>query len=368
MRGCGARLLEQKDRTRAEPSRRVLAVSTSLVALALTPLTAAVAHAQVAETVKDAFLPAAASLPPSGGDAAPETEIVVTSSRIRGAMGPNPVTSISNSQLTTLSPQSVPAGLAKLPIFQPVKSSGSASDGGYQPTGNYLDLWGLGPIRTLVLLNGHRGGPTYYDGTVDINTLPQLLVRRVEVVTGGASAVYGSDAVAGVANVILDHRFVGVKAVAQGGVSTYGDGGSVRLGFANGFDIGERSHFEWSAEYYRRDPIIATPRAYGNSAVLIVGSGTQASPLAQLADTRLNSSAFGGFVTNGPFAGQQFVGDGTLAPFNKGAVTQSSGISVGGDGTYRRPSNLLPSLRTMQFFGRFDHNFGGGITGYVQGG
>lgn len=347
--------------------RTALASSACLAAIALMPLTATAASAQA--TPDPQSPQASAPLPTADQpEPAPAADIVVTGSRIKNSTGPNPVTSITNAQLTTLSPESVPAGLAKLPIFQPVKSSNSASDGGYQPTGNYLDLWGLGPIRTLVLEDGHRVAPTYYDGTVDVNTLPQLLVQRVEVVTGGASAVYGSDAVAGVANFILDKKFVGLKAVAQGGVSTYGDAGSYRLGVAHGFDIGDSSHFEWSAEYYRRDPVVATPRAYGTSAVSIVGSGTAASPLAQLSDTRLNSSAFGGLVTTGPFAGQQFLADGTLAPFNKGTVTQSSGISVGGDGTYRRPSNLLPSLRTMQFFGRFDHDFGGGIKGYVQGG
>jgi len=296
-------------------------------------------------------------------------DIVVTGSRISNARGgPNPVTTISASQLSTLSPESLPAGLAKLPIFQAKKSSNSASDGGYQPTGNYLDLWGLGPIRTLVLLDGHRVAPTYYDGTVDINTLPQLLVKQVEVVTGGASAVYGSDAVAGVANIILDKSFDGLKGQVQGGISTYGDAKSFRAGIANGFDISERAHFEWSAEYFDREAVSATVRAFGTNAVSIVGSGTAASPLAQLENTRLNTSAFGGLVTTGPFAGQQFLADGTLAPFNKGTITQSSGISVGGDGTYRRPSNLLPSLNTAQFFGRLDYRLGGDTKAYVQGG
>jgi hypothetical protein len=86
---------------------------------------------------------------------------------------------------------------------------------------------GLGPIRTLVLEDGHRVPPTYYDGTTDINTLPQLLVKRVEV-AGGASAVYGSDAVSGVVNFILDKDFNGIKGQVQDGISTYGDGRSIR--------------------------------------------------------------------------------------------------------------------------------------------
>lgn len=150
----------------------------------------------------------------------------------------------------------------------PVKRSDSASDGGYQPTGNYLDLWGLGPIRALVLEDGHRVPSTYFDGTVDIDTLPQLLVKRVEAVTGGA-------------NFIIDKDFNGIK-------------------------IGERAHVEWSAEYFHRDGISAMPRPFGSSAVSIVGSGTAASPLQQVANTRLNTSTFGGLVTTGPFKGQQF--------------------------------------------------------------
>jgi hypothetical protein len=98
------------------------------------------------------------------------------------------------------------------------------------------------------------------------------------------------------------------------------------------------------------------PRPFGDASVSITGSGTAASPLAQVANTRLNTSTFGGLVTNGPFAGQQFLSDGTLAAFNKGTATNTAGISVGGDGSYRRDTNLLPSLTTAQFFGRFDYD------------
>jgi len=353
--------------TTAARGLRRLGPGASAAALAFAAFIPTAATAQTAERLAPA--PASTAVNTTD-DAAPPSEtgeLVVTGSRISNAKGgPNPVTILTASQLSILSPESLPAGLAKLPMFQPKKSSDSASDGGYQPTGNYLDLWGLGPIRTLVLLDGHRVAPTSFDGTVDINTLPQLLVKQVEIVTGGASAVYGSDAVAGVANVILDKSFNGLKGQIQGGVSTYGDAKSFRVGLAHGFDISDRAHFEWSGEYFHRAPISASPRAFGTDAVSIVGSGTAASPLAQLENTRLNTSAFGGLVTTGPFAGQQFLADGTLAPFNKGAVTQSSGVSVGGDGTYRRPSNLLPSLQTAQFFGRLDYDLGGDTKAYVQ--
>ena len=78
--------------------------------------------------------------------------------------------------------------------------------------------------RLLVLLDGHRATPSNADGTVDIDTMPQSLITRVDVVTGGASAVYGSDAVAGVVNLVYKTKFDGVQLDAQTGISEYGDG------------------------------------------------------------------------------------------------------------------------------------------------
>jgi outer membrane receptor for ferrienterochelin and colicin len=83
--------------------------------------------------------------------------------------------------------------------------------------GNFLNLRNLGAIRTLILEDGHRVPGTFYDTTVDTDMLPQMLIQRVEVVTGGASAVYGSDAVSGVVNFILDHKFEGIKGIVPGG-------------------------------------------------------------------------------------------------------------------------------------------------------
>ena len=307
--------------------------------------------------------------PGEAGGREPNIEqVVVTGSRIAdsAASAPTPVTALSDEQLAQLSAQSIPAGLAKLPVFAPVRGSDTASDGGYQPTGNYLDIYGLGPIRTLVLMNGHRVTPTYFDSTVDINTLPQMLVQRVEVVTGGASAVYGSDAVSGVANFILDKHFVGLKGQFQGGISTWGDARSFRVGLAGGEQLTSRLHFEWSAEFFNRDIIPAAPRPYGLDNTSLVGAGTASSPLQSVINTRISNAPFGGLVTNGPFANQQFLPDGTLAPFNAGTPTTIAGVGVGGDGGYKKPSFVVPSLQTAQLFGRFDYDFNDNISGYMQ--
>lgn len=299
--------------------------------------------------------------------ALPVEEVIITGSRLMSnARAPKPGTILTRDQLASLSPQSIPAGLAKLPVFAPVRGSDSVSDGGYQPTGNYLDIYGLGAIRTLVLMDGHRVTSTYYDGTVDINTIPQMLMQRVEIVTSGAAAVYGSDAVSGVVNFILNKNFNGLMGQFQGGTSTWGDARSFRLGLAGGTHLTNWLHFEASVEFFSRDIIPADPRPYGLDATSLVGSGTATAPYQSVTNTRSSNAPFGGLITTGPLAGQQFAPDGTLVPFSQGIATSTNGVAVGGDGGYKKPSFVLPSLQTSQAFARFDYNFDDNITGYLQ--
>jgi outer membrane receptor protein involved in Fe transport len=306
--------------------------------------------------------------PDTAWTASPVEQIVVTGSRIASdAHVPIPGATLTSQQLMALSPQGVPASLAKLSVFAPARGTDSASDGGYQATGNYLDIYGLGPIRTLVLMDSHRASPTYFDGTIDINTLPQMFIRRVEIVTSGASAVYGSDAVSGVVNFILDKDFTGLKAIAQAGVSTWGDARSFRLGLAGGSRLDSRLHLEWSVEFFNRDIIPADPRPYGLSATSLVGSGAATAPLQSVANTRLSGAPFGGLVTTGPFANMQFAADGTLIPFDPGTPTSTNGVAVGGDGGYKKPSFVLPSFQTAQAFVRLDYDLGG-IEAHLQAG
>ena len=98
-----------------------------------------------------------------------------------------------------------------------------------------------------MLLDGQRVAPSNQDGTVDVDALPQMLMSRVDVVTGGASAVYGSDAVAGVVNFILDKKFDGFKYDINAGISKYGDAAEEKIGLAWGTDLfGGRGHYEMS--------------------------------------------------------------------------------------------------------------------------
>ncbi|HYJ36030.1 MAG TPA: TonB-dependent receptor plug domain-containing protein, partial [Rhizomicrobium sp.] len=115
---------------------------------------------------------------------------------------------------------------------------------------------GLQSIRTLTLFDGQRIVPSNVTGIQDVSELPHLLIQRVDVVTGGASASWGSDAIAGVVNIVTDKRFVGVKANMQGGISTYGDNSNALFQLAVGTEfLGGRAHVQASVEYDFEDGV-----------------------------------------------------------------------------------------------------------------
>src|SRR5918993_648034 len=155
-------------------------------------------------------------------------EVIVTGSRIRR---PNlestvPVTSIGGEQLLEQGKLNVGDALNDLPQLRSTFSQQNPGLGVGIAGLNVLDLRGLGTSRTLVLVNGRRhitASPG--DFIVDVNTIPSDLIERVDVITGGSSAVYGSDAIAGVVNFVLRRDFDGIRLRGQGGVSQQGDRG-----------------------------------------------------------------------------------------------------------------------------------------------
>lgn len=191
-------------------------------------------------------------------------ELIVTGSRIsRPALeSPVPVTTISSTDLVATSTINIGDTLNQLPVLRSTFSQAN-SERFIGTTGiNLLDLRGLGTARTLVLVNGRRhvtSSPGDY--LVDTNTIPDDLLERVDVVTGGNSAVYGSDAVAGVVNFILKRDFEGLRLSAQSGLSSRGDHaskfGAVILGknFSDG-----RGNIAVAAEYSKSDALYNTDR------------------------------------------------------------------------------------------------------------
>ncbi|MDB5740352.1 MAG: hypothetical protein JWP16_1392 [Alphaproteobacteria bacterium] len=297
--------------------------------------------------------------------------IVVTGSRIRGVAGTStPVLTITDDMLLSTTPGGIPEALDKLPVFMggstPNNVSGGANGRGFNTPGYFLNLRNLGAVRTLILQDGHRVPGTFYDTTVDTDMLPQMLMSRVEVVTGGASAVYGSDAVTGVVNFILDKKFTGFRSVAQAGVSGYGDARSLRLGVAGGMAVGTQGHLIWSLEYRLRDALPdAAARPLGNLGSSIVGAGTAASPYMLVTGIRQSNTAPGGLIVSGPGKGLQFLNDGSFAPFNPGTPTATTNFAIGGDGGIGHNEYLLPAFSTAQAFAHYDHDFGA-VTGHIE--
>ncbi|WP_404710028.1 TonB-dependent receptor domain-containing protein [Sphingomonas sp. MMS24-J13] len=238
---------------------RALRAATPASAIALA-LLAQAAPAQTAPAAR-ASAPSAATVeqtavsPPVADAAADAAEIVVTGSRLAntGFSAPTPVTVVGEQRITALANTNLGDVLVKLPAFRnttsPVTALAATGSGGNLGA-RYLDLRGLGANRTLVLVEGRRFVPSSILGAVDSNLIPALLVKRTEIVTGGASAAYGSDAVSGVVNILLDRELKGIKAQIQRGITEQGDGSSLLVSLAGGFEFaGGRGHLVAGGEY-----------------------------------------------------------------------------------------------------------------------
>ncbi len=193
-------------------------------------------------------------------------EIVVTGTRIirDGFQAPTPLTVMTQEEIQNQSPSNNIADFVnQLPSLagstRPANSRLNLSSG--QAGINALNLRNLGEIRTLVLLDGRRSVGSTITGLVDVNTIPQGLIKSVEIVTGGASAAYGSDAVAGVVNFVLDKKYEGLKLSADSGITTYGDGRNYSFEATAGHSFaGGRGHILLSGEIAHRDGIFQVDR------------------------------------------------------------------------------------------------------------
>jgi len=215
-----------------------------LAASALGVLAAAPALAQA----QSAGAPAPAERTPAA-DA--ERTIVVTGSRLGQSTfeTPSPVTVLGGEDLARRGITNVAEALTELPAFRDTTSPTTQGWGSFNVGARIVNLRGLGVTRNLVLVNGRRFAPTTREGSVDLNFVPSILIDRTEIVTGGASAAYGSDAITGVVNVILDTDLEGLKAEADFGISEEGDGERYHAALAYGARLGDRGHFVIGGEY-----------------------------------------------------------------------------------------------------------------------
>ena len=297
--------------------------------------------------------------------------VVVTGSRVISnvANSPTPLTEVSSEQLLATTPSgNIPDALNKLPIFNGSVSVRNSTNAGSNATGSVLNLRNFGTQRTLVLLDGHRVTPANANGTVDVDTLPTMLVQRVDVVTGGASSVYGSDAVTGVVNYVLDKRFTGVKFNLSSGVSNYGDAASYNVGFAAGGDLfGDRGHFEMSLRRFYQDGVLQNQRELGRQNWGLEGLGTAANPFTDVPYTG-DTKAGGRITCTGCAANGMRLSDaGLIVPYNLGTLTGTPNFASNGDGGHTSNSQLTASLTTNESFARLSYNVTPTITAYIQG-
>lgn len=285
--------------------------------------------------------------------------IVVTGSRIAnvGMKAPTPVTSVEADELDVLSPSTLISAVSQLPQFYGNTNNDVRSGFFSSPGAGNLNLRGLntgGSGRTLTLLDGRRVVPANGYGSVDINILPQALVQRIETVTGGASAAYGTDAVAGVVNFILNTDYEGWEVGVEGGITGRGDHETYDVSATWGTKLlGGRAHLLLSADYYHANRVLN----YGGRD-WYQGWSLINNPLATAAnpnevryllrpDVVSSIATFGGLICgsspstapcNTPASSalyrRYFQPDGTLARFvlGDGSATSAHSITNGGSG------------------------------------
>ena len=254
--------------------------------------------------------------------------IVVTGSRIStvGFDAPTPTTVVSAADLKIAGRTDIQAALADLPQFrmsQSATSTNTMTTSGVSPA----DLRGLGASRTLVLINGRR-----YVTINDLQTIPYGLVKSIDVVTGGASAAYGTDAVAGVVNIMLDNKREGIELGAQTGISSRGDGQKYLLEGSGGFKFDDgRGHVIFGADYLNDKgviPGVARPRI--GAAAFYPNENGFLEPTMGLTENNRHEQ---GVINTGVLAGQVFNNDGTLRPYQYGQINPGGGsLMIGGEG------------------------------------
>ena len=218
-------------------------------------------------------------------------------------------------------------------------------------------------------------------GQVDIAQIPEALVQRVDIVTGGASAAYGSDAVAGVVNFVLDTKFEGLKADAQTGISQYGDDLTYKVdGTWGGAFLQDRLHVVASVEDYRSDGVYnATTRPWTSRATTVISNPnvTTANPASPSNPTEIvaqpgisDVAACGGLIPSGPLKGTWFAPGGTPEAFQYGSYVGSTEMEGGGPPAATCNPNLgltlQPSEHRDQFYSRSTFEFSDDFSAFFE--
>jgi outer membrane receptor protein involved in Fe transport len=357
----------------------------SLVALAAALLSAGAA-------AQEAGPEAEASQTGGAAEASSGERIVVTGSRIvrSGFTAPTPLTVIGEEQIARQGASNISQVLNEMPAFRPQSTPATTAIFVSNLGASTADLRGLGGNRTLVLIDGRRvvastvsGGSFTPANTVDLNLVPASLLERVEVVTGGASAAYGSDAVAGVTNLIINRDLNGVRTAVQYGQTEEGDNEEFLVSAAYGAPFAEgRGHAVFGAEFvdnlgagdcYTRDwcaenyNTISNPFRPGSTTERVIAGqpATIIMPNARTATASLN-----GLIIAGPLRGTEFNPDGTTFQHDYG-VYGGAGLFQSGGGDPVLPFYqffpLSSESQRINAFGNVDYDLTEDVSVFVQG-
>ena len=322
----------------------------------------------------------AQTTPEAGSDAEEVDEIVVTGSRIARSdfSSTSPIVTVGEEAIAQSGTVNIEQALNQLPQF--VQGQTSSTVGAVALAGRAsLNLRGLGETRNLVLLDGRRLPLSNANAVVDVNLIPQFILGGVETITGGASAVYGSDAMSGVVNFKSLTDFTGLKLDVRSGMSEQGDGNTTDVGLTAGFDIAEgRGNVLFSLGYTDRDVLFGRDRDFYQLGVLssFIGTGTYVPSPTNLPQQSVVNSVFGaygaapgtvlnsrslGFNDNGTLFGQ-------IGAVNYGGPTSEYFSTVGG--TVRQPVTyqefVINPMKRKSFFGNFDFKVADAVTAYGQ--
>lgn len=292
----------------------------------------------------------------------------MTATRVvrRDFTAPTPTVVMSQKEIQALAPTTVLDIAEQIPAIVP-DINPTTTTTTTNNRGDYLDLRGLGANRTLTLVDGERFVPTTSLGYVDTAVIPEAIIDHLDVVTGGASASWGSDAVSGVVNIVLNHNLTGLQGELQGGVSQYGDNESYKASLADGWDFaGGKGHFEIAGEASNNNGIAhQTDRPWSAKDYNYVQTAQYSED--PLPNTRLQIATYGGLILSGPDAGMQFGPGGTLEPFQLGTNLGNGETMTGGDGAAFNPSQALEApIQRQNVFSRVSYDITPNINAFAD--
>ena len=354
-----------------------------LLAPSLIVLAASIAYPAHAQTNSSS------GLAPQSSEEASNDAIIVTGSRLARSTfdTATPVTVMGSEELERLQVTNIGQIVSLLPAFRPSNNPTTNGFGSFNVGAQIVNLRGLGVLRNLVLVDGRRFAPTTREGSVDLNFIPSILVERTEVVTGGASAAYGSDALAGVVNVTLDKQLQGLKLQIDQSITEHGDGRNFHAAAAYGTSFaGGAGHLIMGVEYSDQQQIdncftrswckpamVVTNPGYaaGNGMPNLVRSDDNAGYLfspAGVVSRFYNTSPWMSGVANlAGTGGITFAPDGGVQPFRPGTV--GSGLyHIGGD-IYSSFNDSLIMVPVERYtgFAHADYDFSDSLSGFIEG-